>query len=89
LAACTPPGGGRNKLTGRFLRHFHVICLPNPSESTLRQMFLALIAGFLADFPEHVQVFLFLLYINLLFTHALLSSLHARWSMQVWKCIYA
>lgn len=43
-------------MTGRFVRHFHVICFPNPSEATLRQMFLSVVGGFLSDFPENLQV---------------------------------
>lgn len=38
-AACAPPGGGRNPVTPRFIRHFTMLCLPTPSEHSLKQIF--------------------------------------------------
>ncbi|KAJ8402442.1 hypothetical protein AAFF_G00369310 [Aldrovandia affinis] len=49
-AACAPPGGGRNPVTPRFLRHFSMLCLPTPSEQSLKQIFKAILSGFLANF---------------------------------------
>ncbi|XP_064174621.1 dynein axonemal heavy chain 6 isoform X1 [Anguilla rostrata] len=54
-AACAPPGGGRNPVTPRFLRHFSMLCLPTPSEHSLKQIFKAILCGFLADFPVAVK----------------------------------
>ncbi|KAM4603925.1 LOW QUALITY PROTEIN: dynein axonemal heavy chain 6-like [Polymixia lowei] len=38
-AACAPPGGGRNPVTPRFIRHFSMLCLPTPSEHSLKHIF--------------------------------------------------
>lgn len=38
-AACAPPGGGRNNLTPRFVRHFSMLLIPKPSETSLKVIF--------------------------------------------------
>ncbi|MGH0158032.1 UNVERIFIED_CONTAM: hypothetical protein FKN15_035543 [Acipenser sinensis] len=54
-AACAPPGGGRNPVTPRFIRHFSMLCLPTPSEHSLKQIFQAILNGFLTEFPNAVK----------------------------------
>ncbi|GCB71828.1 hypothetical protein scyTo_0001714 [Scyliorhinus torazame] len=54
-AACAPPGGGRNPVTPRFIRHFSMLCLPTPSEHSLKQIFQAILNGFLAEFTLGVK----------------------------------
>ncbi|XP_076873752.1 dynein axonemal heavy chain 6 isoform X2 [Brachyhypopomus gauderio] len=54
-AACAPPGGGRNPVTPRFIRHFSMFWLPTPSETSLKQIFKAILCGFLVDFPAAVK----------------------------------
>ncbi|KAG7211512.1 hypothetical protein KM043_010780 [Ampulex compressa] len=48
-AACAPPGGGRNPLTPRFLRHFAMLLIPAPNEASLKAIFRAIMRGFLQD----------------------------------------
>ncbi|XP_012629713.3 dynein axonemal heavy chain 6 [Microcebus murinus] len=55
VSACAPPGGGRNPVTPRFIRHFSMLCLPMPSEHSLKQIFQAILNGFLYDFPPAVK----------------------------------
>lgn len=43
--ACAPPGGGRNPLTPRFVRHFALLLLAPPSLSTLNAIFSAIMIG--------------------------------------------
>ena len=53
VCACAPPGGGRNEVTPRFFRHFNMLCVPPPSDDSMRAMFSAIVSGFLTDFkPE-------------------------------------
>lgn len=39
MSACAPPGGGRNPLTPRFVRHFGMLLIPPPSETSLKSIF--------------------------------------------------
>ncbi|PVD36438.1 hypothetical protein C0Q70_03422 [Pomacea canaliculata] len=54
-AACAPPGGGRNPVSPRLFRHFSMLAIPSPTEHSLKHMFLAIITGFLMDFPTAVR----------------------------------
>ncbi|EFJ52773.1 dynein heavy chain 3 [Volvox carteri f. nagariensis] len=47
LAACGPPGGGRQEMSPRFVRHFSLISMPPVSEVALRAIFGVLMGGFL------------------------------------------
>lgn len=55
VAACAPPGGGRNPVTPRFIRHFSMLSIPIPSEHSLKQIFHSILHGFLSDFPPAVK----------------------------------
>ena len=46
-AACAPPGGGRNPVTPRLIRHFAMLSIPSPSEHSLKHMFLVSWIGWL------------------------------------------
>lgn len=43
--ACAPPGGGRNQLSARFVRHFSLLMLPSPNNESLTSIFSAIITG--------------------------------------------
>ncbi|XP_001354829.2 dynein heavy chain 6, axonemal [Drosophila pseudoobscura] len=53
--ACAPPGGGRNPLTPRFVRHFALFSLPKPNEETLTQIFNGILLGFLGSFSGAIR----------------------------------
>ncbi|XP_070183890.1 dynein axonemal heavy chain 6-like, partial [Littorina saxatilis] len=54
-AACAPPGGGRNLVSPRLFRHFSMLSIPPPTEHSLKHMFMAILTGFLMDFPHAVR----------------------------------
>ncbi|KAF7987651.1 hypothetical protein HCN44_003514 [Aphidius gifuensis] len=54
VAACAPPGGGRNPLSPRFTRHFGMLVVPMATESSLKSIFRSILQGFLS-FNEFSQ----------------------------------
>ena len=54
-AAAPAKGGGRHELTSRLMKHFNLLCLPQPSEAILTHIFSSILAGFLAPFKPAVQ----------------------------------
>ena len=53
LMGCGPPGGGRNTVTPRVLRHTHMLTVPDLSEESMKRIFTAIVGGFLAsDFGD-------------------------------------
>ena len=54
-AACAPPGGGRNPVTPRFLRHFSIMNVPAASDYVLKHMFTSILNGFLTEFQPTVR----------------------------------
>ena len=57
MAAAAPPAGGRSALTPRFMRHFHILNLPDPTEETLQVIFESILGGFLDEhrFSENIR----------------------------------
>ncbi|CAH1962387.1 unnamed protein product [Acanthoscelides obtectus] len=53
--ACAPPGGGRNPLTPRFVRHFGMLLIPPPNEFSMKAIFKAILKGFLFEFSNDVR----------------------------------
>ena len=47
MAACGPPGGGRNVMTGRLVRHFVPMWCPETDEQGMRRIFGSILRGFL------------------------------------------
>ena len=44
-AACAPPGGGRNPVTPRFIRHFSMFSIPSSADFTLKTIFTSICKG--------------------------------------------
>ncbi|CAH2257009.1 jg2424, partial [Pararge aegeria aegeria] len=54
--ACAPPGGGRNPLTARFVRHFAMFYISAPNSEAMKTIFKAILAGHMEDFVTEVSV---------------------------------
>uniref|UniRef100_A0ABD2WRH4 Dynein heavy chain 1, axonemal n=1 Tax=Trichogramma kaykai TaxID=54128 RepID=A0ABD2WRH4_9HYME len=48
ISAMAPPGGGRNPVTARLLRHFHFIAFPDMDESAKRGIFVTILTSWLS-----------------------------------------
>ncbi|GFO34548.1 dynein heavy chain 1, axonemal, partial [Plakobranchus ocellatus] len=58
VAACAPPGGGRNPTTPRLLKHFSLFTLPQPSTKSLQHIYQVQLGRFFQDgefMPEVVD----------------------------------
>ena len=55
VAACGPPGGGRNSITARFVRHFNIVTYADMSDNSLNLIFSTILGNFLGVFEEDVQ----------------------------------
>ena len=61
ICACAaPPGGGRSKLTERFIRHFNILCIQKPSIQVLTKIFSSILDGHLKinNFKSEIQLLL-------------------------------
>ena len=47
IAACGPPGGGRNAITPRLIRHFNLLWLPQLTKASMEKIFVSILEGFL------------------------------------------
>jgi dynein heavy chain len=47
ITASAPPGGGRNEVTPRFVRHFNVLCMQAATDNVLDLIFTSILGGFL------------------------------------------
>ena len=56
LCAAAPPSGGRFPLTPRFMRHFHILCMPNASPEIMENIFEQIVCGFLSEYSFADQV---------------------------------
>jgi dynein heavy chain, axonemal len=55
VSACAPPGGGRNEVSPRLLRHFHMVWLTNLSEDSMCRIFTNILKGFMASHVPQFQ----------------------------------
>ncbi|RHY24853.1 hypothetical protein DYB25_001221 [Aphanomyces astaci] len=55
VASMGPPGGGRNPITMRLLRHFNVVCYAELNDENKAIIFSTILSSFLASFAPDVQ----------------------------------
>lgn len=52
VASCSPPGGGRNVVTPRLFRHFHMLWMPDLSIQSMEVIFKSILKGFYLHDPN-------------------------------------
>jgi dynein heavy chain len=57
IAACGPPGGGRNKITERLTSLFTQLRIPQPDEKSLFNIFSSIIVGHITSSPTSNKPF--------------------------------
>mmetsp|Transcript_30720 Transcript_30720/g.59916 ORF Transcript_30720/g.59916 Transcript_30720/m.59916 type:complete len:4305 (+) Transcript_30720:116-13030(+) len=55
IAAMGPPGGGRNPVTVRYLRHFNSICLVPYTNNSLKQIFATIMDFWMSSFTSKIR----------------------------------
>jgi dynein heavy chain, axonemal len=53
LAACAPPGGGRNELSPRLVRHFNMVWLCSLSADSMTRIFTSILGGFVQTYTPN------------------------------------
>ncbi|KAI9349443.1 dynein heavy chain and region D6 of dynein motor-domain-containing protein [Zopfochytrium polystomum] len=55
VCAMGPPGGGRNPVTARFVRHFNLMSFVEMDDDSLQRIFTTILGGFLQRFPPEIS----------------------------------
>jgi len=57
VCAAAPPAGGRAHLTPRFMRHFHILNVPEATEESLTRIFESILGSFLTQnlFSDNIK----------------------------------
>ena len=55
-SACAPPGGGRNEVSARLVRHFNMVWLTDLSSESMMTIFDSILCGFIAiECPQYLN----------------------------------
>lgn len=55
FVCAAPPGGGRNAITPRMVRHTSVLVMPSASDSAMTLIFTSILTGFTKKFEDGVK----------------------------------
>jgi dynein heavy chain len=55
VCAMGPPGGGRNPVTHRFVRHFNLLSFVEMEDASLQRIFTTILGSFLQKFPPEIS----------------------------------
>ena len=55
VAACGPPGGGRNEISPRIVRHFLMMTFADLAASSMRHIFVSICKGYLSQYLSSIQ----------------------------------
>eukprot|EP01060_Flectonema_neradi_P032219 TRINITY_DN5085_c1_g2_i2.p1 TRINITY_DN5085_c1_g2~~TRINITY_DN5085_c1_g2_i2.p1 ORF type:complete len:4162 (+),score=927.24 TRINITY_DN5085_c1_g2_i2:1218-12488(+) len=55
IAACGPPGGGKNAMTQRFTAQLHMLCTPSLPAYSMKKIFFSILRGFLSVFDVDIR----------------------------------
>ena len=62
VSAMAPPGGGRNELSSRFIRHFNIVSIESFDDDLMRSIFQPIVnsyfdkSGFMTDYAKYSTV---------------------------------
>eukprot|EP01038_Epipyxis_sp_PR26KG_P008413 gene8413-11380_t len=57
VSSCAPPGGGRNEVSPRLLRHFNMIWLTNLAIPSMCRIFTSILKGFITlNLPQYEKI---------------------------------
>ncbi|CAM9568719.1 unnamed protein product [Heterosigma akashiwo] len=54
-SSCAPPGGGRNEVSPRLIRHFNMVWLPQLTPASMKRVFGAIFGGFVEKTAPHLK----------------------------------
>ena len=57
VLACGPPGGGRNHITARYVRHFNLINYTAMQDSSMQRIFETIMDSFMTTFDDKLKVY--------------------------------